>query len=105
MSDESESNAKLKEKDVPYNYSEKGEISQRMDNCLADFVMRNSAAVGLGVLFNFLLYRKPFRGWPISLALGLASGYSISKCQNSLRSIQTSPRYVETPTAEEIEIP
>ena len=97
--------SELKEKILPHSYSEKGEVSQRIDNCIADLIMRNTAAVGLGVLFNFLLYRKPFRGWPISLALGLASGYSISKCQNSLKSAYSTPRYIETPTAEEIEIP
>ena len=105
MSDGSDLNIKSTEIEVPRVYSEKGEVSQRIDNCIADFIMRNSAGVGLGVMFNFLLYRKPFRGWPICLALGLASGYSISKCQNSLKSSHNSPSNVETPTAEEIEIP
>ncbi|KAI6658495.1 hypothetical protein LOD99_15295 [Oopsacas minuta] len=90
---------------TPQVFNGKGEVSHRIDNCIAEFLTRNSIGFGIGVLFNFLLYRKPFRGWPICLALGLASGYSIGNCQNSLKSAKNLPGYTESTTAEEIEIP
>ena len=90
---------------APITFNGKGEVSNRIDTCIADFLTRNSVGLVVGVMFNFLLYRKPFRGWPICLAMGLASGYSLANCKNSLKSAKTQSESVETTTAEEIDMP
>ena len=89
----------------PLTFNGKGDVSHRIDTCIADFLTRNSIGIVVGVTFNFLLYRKPFRAWPICLAVGLASGYSLSNCKNSLKSAKTHSESVETTTAEEIDMP
>ena len=46
---------------TPLKFNGKGEVSYRIDNCIADFLTRNSVGLVVGVMFNYLLYRKPFK--------------------------------------------
>ncbi|XP_046896421.1 MICOS complex subunit MIC10 [Hypomesus transpacificus] len=60
------------------------ELGKKLDQCIADSVVKLGAGLGLGIVFSVVFFKR--HTWPIAFGLGGGLGMAYSNCQNDLRS-------------------